>query len=71
MKRFLALETVIASGDKNEHRCVRGQLISSYMAGATSREMEHSDWLRRCDWQSLLSRNAPVHYGIWFASANV
>ena len=42
-----------------------------YMTGTTSGEMERSDWLRRSDRQSLLSRNGPVHYGFWFASANV
>ena len=41
------------------------------MAGATAGEMERSDWLRRSEWQSLLYRNGPVHYRIWFASADV
>ena len=41
------------------------------MASATSGEIERSDWLRRSDWQSLPSHDGSVHYGFWFASANV
>ena len=48
-----------------------GNTIYYYMGGATSGEMERTDWLRSSDWQSLLSHDGPVHYGFWFASANV
>ena len=46
-------------------------IFNYYMASATFSEMVRSNWLRRSDWQLLLSRNVLVLVQMTAESANL